>query len=54
MTIEDQIKDEKLQYDINRKLQKYQFYHQASKLIIMKILQVRKYYLTIKNNYRTS
>ena len=60
MTIDDQIKDEKLQYDINRlkmknfnmilieKLQKYQPYHQA-KLISMNISQVKKYYLLIKN-----
>ena len=27
MTIDDQIKDEKLQYDLNNKLQKYQPYH---------------------------
>ena len=39
MTIEYQIKDEKLQYDINRlieRLQKYQLYHQL-KLISMNI-----------------
>ena len=40
MTIEDQIKDEKLQYDM---LQKYQRYHQAS-LINMNTLLVKKYY----------
>ena len=44
MTIEDQIRDEKLQYDINR--EKYQLYHQA-KLISMNILLVKKYCLLI-------
>ena len=47
MTIDDQIKDEKIQYDIEN-LQKYQPYHQA-KLISMNIVQVKKYYLLIKN-----
>ena len=32
MTIEDQIRDEKLQYDINRE-QKYQLYHQANEYL---------------------
>ena len=41
MTINDQIGDEKLQYDINREAAKYQVYHQA-KLIIMNILLVKK------------
>ena len=44
MTIEDQIRDEKLQYD----MQKYQLYHQA-KLISMNILLVKKYYLLINS-----
>ena len=48
MTIDDQIKDEKLQYDINREFPKHQPYHQA-KLMNMNILQVKKYYLLIKN-----
>ena len=50
MTIEDQIRDEKLQYDINRAkmLQKYELSHQA-KLISMNILLGRKYYLLINN-----
>ena len=47
MIIDDQDRDEKLQYDINR--EKYQPYHQ-SKLIIMNMLQVKKYYFPIKNN----
>ena len=42
MTIEDQIKDEKLQYDFNREAAKYRLYHQA-KLISMNILLVKKY-----------
>ena len=40
MTIEDQIKDEKLQYDINR---------EAAKLISMNILLVKRYYHLINN-----
>ena len=48
MTIDDQIKDEKLQHDINREFPKHQPYHQA-KLMNMNILQVKKYYLLIKN-----
>ena len=42
MTIEDQIRDEKLQYDIIERLQIYQPYNQA-KLIRMNILLVKKY-----------
>ena len=57
MTSDDQIKDEKIQYDINREVLslkslslalKYQPYHQA-KLINMNILQVEKYCILIKN-----
>ena len=48
MTIEDQIRDEKLQYDINRRLQKYQLYHQA-KSINMNFLPVKKYYHLTNN-----
>ena len=48
MTIEDQIRDKKLQYDINREATKYQLYHQA-KLISINILLVKKYYLVINN-----
>ena len=47
MTIEDQIREDKLQYDIER-LQKYQLYHQA-KLINMNILLVKKCYLLINS-----
>ena len=51
MTIDDQIRYEKLQYDINReaaKMLKYQPYYQKN-LISMNILQVKKYYYLIKN-----
>ena len=41
MTIEDQIREEKLQYDINKKSMN-QLYHQA-KLISMNILLGKKY-----------
>ena len=47
MIIDDKIRDEKVQYDINRKQQKYQDYHQA-KLINMNFLQAKKYYNLIK------
>ena len=48
MTIEDQIKDQKLQYDINREAAKYQLYHQV-KLINTNILLVKKYCPRINN-----
>ena len=48
MTIDDKIRDEKLQYDINREQQKYQHYH-LEKLINMIILQVKNYFLLIKD-----
>ena len=45
MTIDDDIRDEKLQYDINREAAKqYQHYHEEE-LINMNILQVKKYFL---------
>ena len=47
MRIDDKIKDEKLQYDINRETAKYQRYH-LEKLINMNILQVKKYCHLIK------
>ena len=47
MTTDDQIKNEKLQYVINRELQKYLPYHEAK--LSMNILLVKKYYLSIKN-----
>ena len=43
MTINDQIRDEKLRYDINREAAKISAYHQA-KFINMNILQVAIYY----------
>ena len=47
MTIDDKIRDEKLQYDINREAAKYQHYHQV-KLINVNFFQVKKYYHLIK------
>ena len=41
MTIEDQMRDEKLQYEINREATK--IYTLSSKLISMNILLVKKY-----------
>ena len=40
MTIDDQIRDEKLLYEITKEVPKYQLYHQA-KLISMNILLVK-------------
>ena len=48
MTIDDQIRDENYSMVLIEKLQKYRPYHQA-KLISMNILQVKKYFLLIKN-----
>ena len=48
MTIDDQNRDEKLQYDINREEPKYQLYHQT-KLVSMNILPEKEYYHLIKN-----
>ena len=42
MTIKDQIRDEKLQYNINKEASKNLLYHQA-KLIRINILLVKKY-----------
>ena len=47
MTIDDKIRDEKLQMILREKQQKYQQYH-PEKLKNMNILQVKKYYLPIK------
>ena len=47
MTTDDKIRDEKLQYDINREAEKYQNYH-LEKLININILPVKKYYILIK------
>ena len=43
MTINDQIRDEKLWYDIDREAAKYQLYHQI-KFINMNISLVKIYY----------
>ena len=50
MTIENKIRDGKLQCDLNRyiDMQKYWLYHQA-KLISMNILQVKRYYHLVNN-----
>ena len=47
MTIDDKIRDEKLQYDINRKAAKISALSTA-KLTNMNVLQVKKYRLLIK------
>ena len=49
MTIEDQIRDEKLQYDINREAAKISALS-SGKIISMNILLVKKYYLLINKN----
>ena len=48
MTIEDQIRDEKLQYDINREAAKISALS-STKLINMNILLVKKYYHLINS-----
>ena len=48
MTINGQIRDEQLQYDINREAAKISPYHQV-KLISMNILLVKKYYHLINS-----
>ena len=48
MTIDEQIEDEKLQYDINKEGPKISALHQV-KLINMSISLVQKYCLLIKN-----
>ena len=48
MTIDDQIRDEKLQYDINRESTKISALH-VTKLVSMNILLMKKYYHLIKN-----
>ena len=48
MTTGDQVRDERLQYDINREAAKTSALL-SSKLISMNILQVKKYCLLIKN-----
>ena len=48
MTINDQIRDKKIQYDINRKQLKYQPYHQV-KFVNMNNLLVKIYYHLINS-----
>ena len=48
MAIDDQIRDKKLQYDINREAAKISALS-SGKLISRNILQVKKYYLLITN-----
>ena len=48
MTINDQIRDEKRQYDINREAAKTLVLH-LTKLISMNIFLVKNYYHLIKN-----
>ena len=48
MTIEDQIRDEKLQYDINREIAKISALYQV-KLISINILLVKRYYHLINS-----
>ena len=48
MTIDDQIRDERLQYDINREAAKYQSDDHV-KLISIDILVVKNYYHLINN-----
>ena len=47
MSIDDEIKNERLQYNINRETAKYQHYL-LQKLVNMNMLQAKKYYLLIK------
>ena len=47
MTIDDEIRDGKIQYNINKEQQKYQYYH-LEKLMNINILQAKKYYLLVK------
>ena len=48
MTIDDKMRDEKLQYDINIEAAKISVLS-SKKSINMNILQVKKYYLLIKD-----
>ena len=47
MAIKDKIRDEKREYDITEKFQKYQHYH-LERLLIINILHFKKYYLLIE------
>ena len=48
MTTDDQIRDEKLQYDINKETAKYPLYHLV-KFVDMNILLVKIYYHQMNN-----
>ena len=48
MTIDDQIRDEKLQYDINRETATISALS-SNKIVSMNILMEKKYYHLIKN-----
>ena len=50
MIIDDKIKDEKLQYDINREVGKISAFS-SGKIDIMNILLVKKYHHPINNKY---
>ena len=50
MIIDDKIKDEKLQYDINREAAKISAFS-SGKIDIMNILLVKKYHHPINNKY---
>ena len=49
MTIDDKIKNEKLQYDITREAAKILALSSGKIEVSMNILQVKKYYLLIKD-----
>ena len=51
MAVNDKMKDEKMEYDIEKKMHKYMQYHQV-KLINVNLLLVNKYYLLIKEEYK--
>ena len=51
MTIDDQVRDEKLQYDINREAAKKNKHYHLEKLINVNIFQVRKCYPWIKRSF---
>ena len=52
MTIDEKTRDEKLQYDINRKAAKISPLSSGKMLINMNILQVKNVYLLIKEEWQ--
>ena len=48
MTINDKIRDEKLQYDINKEAAKISAFSSEKTDINMNILEVKRYYLLMK------